>query len=183
MSVSGNEKRKVKKMQPNKRERLLTDEDINAIVTAVKSELSEMQKKARAMKRQETLYNTRLLMESYIELTKFVKNAISEESESHDKVLSIFRGENARLKSVQEAKMQTGMMLENIDRAITELEAEHREKGTVYKFEAFKKHYIYGFTFEQIAESLDCSKNSPERWSRSIMKQMAVKLFGVNGLM
>lgn len=121
-------------------------------------------------------------MESYIELTKFVENAISEESESRDKALSIFRGENARLKSVQEAKMQTGMMLENIDRAITELEAEHREKGTVYKFEAFKKHYIDGLTYEQIAEVLNCSKNSPSRWTKELLRQMAVKLFGINGL-
>lgn len=85
-------------------------------------------------------------------------------------------------KSVKEAKMVTAMMIINIDRALTELETESRKEGTLYKYEAFRMHYIDGLTFEEIADQLDCGKNSPSNWCKAILKKMSVKLFGINGI-
>mgnify|MGYP000151286643 FL=1 len=78
--------------------------------------------------------------------------------------------------------MVTAMMIINIDRALTELETESRKEGTLYKYEAFRMHYIDGLTFEEIADQLDCGKNSPSNWCKAILKKMSVKLFGINGI-
>lgn len=62
--------------------------------------------------------------------------------------------------------MVTAMMIINIDRALTELEAESRKEGALYKYEAFKMHYIDGFTFEEIADRLDCGKTALQTGAR-----------------
>ena len=113
---------------------------------------------------------------------KYINNAITEEEEVTENAYNAFRGENAKLKSVKESKMVTAMMIINIDRALTELEAESRREGTLYKYEAFRMHYIDGLTFEEIADQLDCGKNSPSNWCKAILKKMSVKLFGINGI-
>ena len=65
---------------------------------------------------------------------------------------------------------------------MTELETESRKEGTLYKYEAFRMHYIDGLTFEEIADQLDCGKNSPSNWCKAILKKMSVKLCGINGI-
>lgn len=153
-----------------------------AIRIAVRKAFAEVRIEEKRAERKKTLYNTRKLMESYIDLKKYINNAITEEEEVEESAYNAFRGENAKLKSVKESKMVTAMMIINIDRALTELEAENRKEGTLYKYEAFKKHYIDGMTFEEIADQLNCGKNSPSNWCKAILKKMSVKLFGINGI-
>ena len=153
-----------------------------AIRIAVRKAFAEVRIEEKRAERKKTLYNTRKLMESYIDLKKYINNAITEEEEVTENAYNAFRGENAKLKSVKESKMVTAMMIINIDRALTELEAENRKEGTLYKYEAFKMHYIDGMTFEEIADQLNCGKNSPSNWCKAILKKMSVKLFGINGI-
>ena len=155
---------------------------LKAVTAAVKKAVSEAIAEQKRKERQKALYNTRKLMESYIEMQDFIKNAISEESEVHNTALAVFGGENAKLESVRKSKMKTAMMIANIDRAMEELKREHGQKGTDYKFEAFRMHYVDGTAYEEIAELLNCGKNSPAAWTKLLLKQMSVKLFGVNGL-
>lgn len=152
-----------------------------AIRIAVRRAFAEVRIEEKRAEKKKTLYNTRRLMESYIDLKKYINNAITEE-EVTENAYNAFRGENAKLKSVKESKMVTAMMIINIDRALTELEAESRREGTLYKYEAFRMHYIDGLTFEEIADQLDCGKNSPSNWCKAILKKMSVKLFGINGI-
>ena len=160
-----------------------TQQDMaEAIRTAVRRAFTEVRVEEKRAEKKKTLYNTRKLMDSYIDLKKFINNAIAEEEEVTEAVYSALKGENARLKSVKEAKMTTAMMIINIDRALTELEAESRKEGTSYKYEAFRMHYIDGLTFEEIADRLDCGKNSPSNWCKTILRKMSVKLFGINGI-
>lgn len=159
-----------------------TQQDMTeAIRIAVRRAFAEVRIEEKRAEKKKTLYNTRRLMESYIDLKKYINNAITEE-EVAEAAYSVLKGENAKLKSVKEAKMVTAMMIINIDRALTELEAESRKEGTLYKFEAFRMHYIDGLTFEEIADRLNCGKNSPSNWSKAILKKMSVKLFGINGI-
>lgn len=153
-----------------------------AIRTAVRKAFTEVRIEEERAKRKRTLYNTRRLMESYIDLKKYINNVITEEKEVTETAYNALKGENARLKSVKESKMVTAMMIINIDRALVELEKESRKEGALYKFEAFRMHYIDGMTFEEIANQLKCGKNSPSNWSKSVLKKMSVKLFGINGI-
>lgn len=160
-----------------------TQQDMTeAIRIAVRKAFAEVKIEEKRAEKKKTLYNTRRLMESYIDLKKYINNAITEEEEVTEAAYSVLKGENAKLKSVKEAKMVTAMMIINIDRALTELETESRKEGTLYKYEAFRMHYIDGLTFEEIADQLDCGKNSPSNWCKAILKKMSVKLFGINGI-
>lgn len=155
---------------------------LKAVTAAVKKAVSEAMAEQKRQERQKTLYNTRKLMESYIEMQDFIKNAISEEAEVQDSAYSVFSGENAKLESIRKSKMKTAIMIANIDRAMEELRKEHGRNGTIYKYEAFRMHYVDGAAYDEIAETLDCGKNSPAAWTKLVLKQMSVKLFGINGI-
>lgn len=141
------------------------------------------EKRQRKMK---ILHNTRMLMESYIEMQKHIERAISESEEIHDDAISAFCGafgnEITHLDSIRRSRMKTALMLANIDRAMEELRKEQEESGTLYKYEAFRMHYVEGKTFEEIAETMNCGKNTPSRWSKEMIRRMSVKLFGVDGI-
>lgn len=139
-------------------------------------------KKQEEQKRTKLLYNTRILMESYREMKRFIETAISEEEELEENIYQILKGESSTLRSVRSAKMQTAMMIANIDRSLAELQQDYRERGALYKFDAFRMKYVEGRTFEQISEALGCGKNSPNAWCKAVMKQMSIKLFGVCGI-
>ena len=155
---------------------------LKTVTAAVKKAVSEAMAEQKRQERQKTLYNTRKLMESYIEMQDFIRHAISEATEVQNTAFSVFGGENAKLDSIRKSKMKTAMMIANIDRAMEELKREHDQKGTAYKYEAFRMHYVDGIAYEEIAESLDCGKNSPATWTKLLLKQMSVKLFGINGI-
>lgn len=108
-----------------------TQQDMTeAIRIAVRKAFAEVKIEEKRAEKKKTLYNTRRLMESYIDLKKYINNAITEEEEVTEAAYSVLKGENAKLKSVKEAKMVTAMMIINIDRALTELETESRKEGT-----------------------------------------------------
>lgn len=166
-------------MSENKR---VSPELMEAVRVAVRKAYAEVRAEDRKAERKKMLHNTRKLMESYRDLKAFVEKTITEEDEVKETVYEIFKGENARLNSSRRAKMTTAMMILNIDRALEEIAKEHERNGTSYKYEAFAMHYIDGLTYEEIASRLHCGKNSPAMWSKIILKQMSVKLFGINGL-
>ena len=63
-----------------------------------------------------------------------------------------------------------------------EVKEEYKKKGLLYKYEAFKMRYVDKRTLEDIAEKLNCGKNSPANWIKEINRKMAVKLYGVKAL-
>lgn len=136
----------------------------------------------RELRKRRILYNTRILMESYIEMRRHIENAISEAEEMKEEEFAQFRGENTHLESIRRSKTKTALMLANIDRAMEELRREQEENGTVYKYEAFRMHYVEGKTFEEVADIMNCGKNTPSRWSKELIRKMSVKLFGVDGI-
>lgn len=160
-----------------------TQQDVaEEIRIAVRRAFAEVRAEDKRAERKKTLYNTRRLMESYRDLKKYINSAITEEEEVTEAEYIGLKGESAKLRSVKESKMVTAMMIINIDRALAELETESKKEGTAYKYEAFRMHYIEGKTFEEVADQLDCGKNSPANWCKAILKKMSVKLFGINGI-
>lgn len=156
-----------------------TEEMIDA---AVKRAIAAMKAQTRQQERGKILYNTRILMESYREMRRHIETAISESAEMQDDEFQGLKTESAHLESVRRTKLRTALMISNIDRAVAELEKEQEEIGLSYKFNAFKWHYIDGLTFEEVAERLNCGKNSPARWSKDMMRRLSVKLFGIDGI-
>lgn len=156
-----------------------TEEIIDA---AVKRALAAEKAQIRQQERGKVLYNTRVLMESYREMRRHVEKAISEVEEMDIEEFQPLKTENTHLESVRRTKLRTALMIANIDRAMAEVETEQEEAGTSYKYEAFRAHYIDGKTFEEVADALNCGKNTPARWSKDIMRRMSVKLFGVDGI-
>lgn len=135
----------------------------------------------RQIRRKQILYNTRILMEQYIEMRRHCENAVSEVAELQEKEFGVYAGEIAHLESVRRSKMKTALMLANIDRAMGELRVEYENKEMRYKYDAFKMHYIDGISNEDIADRMNCGKNTPARWSKELIRKMSVKLFGVDG--
>lgn len=128
------------------------------------------------------LRDTKMLMKSYREMKRYVANTVAEESEITEPEYKQQQGGNATLKLTRETKIQTAMMLMNIDRALEELEAECREKRIEYKFNAFRMRYVEGKTMQEITEEIDCGKNSPDIWCKTMMRKMSVKLFGIKAI-
>lgn len=162
----------------DERKRDITEE----IRIAVRKAFAEIKIEEKRAEKKKAMHNTRKLMESYIELKKYISSAIAEEEEVTDIEYSALKGEHAELKSVKESKMITAMMIINIERALRELEVESKRKGILYKYEAFKMRYVDGKTFEEIADQLNCGKNSPYNWCKTILRKMSIKLFGMNGI-
>lgn len=138
----------------------------------------------RQIQRNQILHNTRILMEQYIEMRKHCENAVSESDDLDSVEFAIFKSdnENTYLESVRRSKLKTAMMLTNIDRAMDEIKEEYEKKGMLYKYEAFRMHYVDGMSYEEVAEVQNCGKNTPARWSKEIIRKMSVKLFGVEGV-
>ncbi|MBQ8558543.1 MAG: hypothetical protein IJ439_00950 [Tyzzerella sp.] len=152
------------------------------IEETVKRAIAEAVKDEKKQRRQQILYNTRILMESYIEMRKHIENAISEAEEMEDDAFQIFKSEDAHLESIRRSKLKTALMIANIDKAMQELDEEQKKIGTSYKYEAFKMHYIDGIPYEEISDRLNCGKNTPARWSKEMIRKMSVKLFGIDGI-
>lgn len=150
--------------------------------TFVKKVVQTALEAERQIRRQQVLHNTRMLMEEYIEMKRHIESAVSEEEELKEEQYDVFRGEGAHLGSVHRSKMKTAMMIANIDRAMEELRAEYETKEMIYKYDAFKMHYIDGVSYEEIADIQNCGKNTPSRWSKELIRKMSVKLFGIDGV-
>lgn len=128
------------------------------------------------------LYNTRILMEQYREMHRHVEAAMSEaEDMKATEYSALLADDTAHLDSIRRTRTRTALMLANIDRAMEELRKEYDDKGILYKWEAFRLHYIEGLAYEEVADSLNCGKNTPSRWGKELLKKMSVKLFGVDG--
>lgn len=137
----------------------------------------------RQIRRQQVLHNTRVLMESYIEMKKHIENAVSEVEQLEKEEYTTFKKDGStHLESVRRSKMKTALMIANIDRAMEDLRKEYDTKGMNYKYETFYMHYIKGVPYEDIAEIQNCGKNTPSRWSKELIRKMSVKLFGIDGI-
>lgn len=145
----------------------------------------EMKRGKEETEKEKAWNDTRQLMESYSELKRYIENAITEETEIDPdkyKRYGKLKGENAELKSIKESKAQTAIMIINIERAMKEVKEEYAKKGLLYKYQAFEMRYVEQKTLEDIAEKLNCGKNSPANWIKEINRKMAVKLYGVKAL-
>lgn len=86
------------------------------------------------------------------------------------------------LESLRCSRGSTVDVIEKIDLALKAAQVAANAGGYSYKVEAFTRRYIRGETYEDIADAMNCGKNSPARWCKEIMEEMAIRLFGVDGI-
>ena len=119
------------------------------------------------------LHNTTILMENY----KILKDYAAAEAPG-----APARPGNAYLESITSSKIRTSFMVAALDQALAEVQEDCSTACQSYKWEAFAAHYIAGKSYEDIAAEQNSGKNSPARWCKEIMRRLAVRLFGVDGL-
>lgn len=116
------------------------------------------------------------LMENYTLLHEYAKKGTPGDQETHA------CDPGAILGVLRRSREDTAVVVAEIDEALAAVRVAALAGGYYYKVEAFERHYIQGQTYEHIADAMNSGRNSPARWCKEIMRQMAVRLFGVNGI-
>lgn len=116
------------------------------------------------------------LLENYQMLREYAKKGTPATEETHAGDLG------AILDALRRSREDTATVIGEIDQALAAVRVSAIAGGYSYKVDAFERRYIKGQTYEQIAEDMNSGRNSPRRWCDEIMRQMAVRLFGVNGI-
>lgn len=88
----------------------------------------------------------------------------------------------AILGTLRRSREDTAEVIKEVNEAMTAIREAAAAGGYAYKVDAFERHYIQGQTYEQIADAMNSGRNSPARWCKEIMRALAVRLFGVNGI-
>lgn len=88
----------------------------------------------------------------------------------------------AILDTMHRSRRETQAVVQEIGDALAKIRAAAEIGRYAYKVDAFERHYLRGQTYEQIAADMNAGRNSPGRWCNEIMQQLAVHLFGVNGI-
>ena len=116
------------------------------------------------------------LLENYQLLREYAKKGVPTAEETHAGDLGTI------LDALRRSREDTATVIGEIDQALVEVRVAAIAGGYSYKVDAFERRYIKGQTYEQIADAMNSGRNSPRRWCDEIMRQMAVRLFGVNGI-
>lgn len=124
----------------------------------------------------EGLTMTTRLMENYQLLREYTQKGTQAVTESRT------CDPGAILRTLRRSRKDTTEVIEEVNAAMEAIREAAKAGGYAYKVEAFERHYIQGQTYEQIAEEMNSGRNSPARWCKEIMRALAVRLFGVNGI-
>ncbi len=149
-----------------------TDLD-EVIAETAKRAVIEYEQRHKARTVEAMAHNTAILMENYTILKEYAQKKSPGTAEQWG---------DRFLESITSSKVRTSIMVAAIDDAMGEAAADFEQKGQGYKWEAFKARYIEGVSYEEIAERMNCGKNSPARWCKEAVQKVAVYLFGVDGL-
>lgn len=157
------------------------DQTINK---AVKEAIREYDKEKRMSQRDKRLHNTRLLMKNYNRLKEHVENVNDDIEKANEKIKLDFdsKDDEIWITSIIRTKLRTMKMMAYIDSALKILENKFNQDCEDYKYKAFKFHYMGNKTNEEIQEILGCGKNSPKKWSDSVMEELSLLLWGIEAL-
>lgn len=148
--------------------------DLTAIIEAtVRRTVTECEQRQRVRAIEAMTRNTTTLVENYTTLTAYASTKTPGTTAQWG---------DAFLESIASSKARTSIMVAELDLAMDQVATEYRAAGQSYKWDAFRARYMAGESYEAIADRLNAGKNSPARWCKEIMQQVAIRLFGVDGL-
>lgn len=125
---------------------------------------------------------TKIYLENYREMERYINEAISEGSQVDDIEKYNISAENAFLRSIRECKAETVILHEHISKALESLKKDAETAGEGYKYDAFSAVYLHGKTYEDVARENGCGKNTPQKWCKYMTGKLSIKLFGAKAL-
>lgn len=123
-----------------------------------------------------------LYLENYREMERYINDAVSEVSQIPDVGRYNISAERAFLQSIRECRAETVILFEHLKKALTSLKEDAEAAGEEYKYKAFYMYYIEKKSYESIARELECGKNSPKKWCRTMVVRFSIKLFGAKAI-
>lgn len=167
-------------------EEINTVEEINideVIKKATKEAIREYTKELRKEQKNKTFHNTRLLMKNYNNLKEHMEKGIDSlkfalDNGDYDELTE----DEVYILSIKQSKARTLIMVAHIDIALEALKEKQYRMSCHEKYKAFKKYFIENETYEDIAAELNGSVITVRRWINEMVKQLAVLIFGVDGL-
>lgn len=131
---------------------------------------------------QTVIEKTYMYLENYHKMERYINDAVSEAAQVVDMDGYNISAEKAFLQSIRECKAETVILFEHLKKALKSLKEDAGAAGELYKYEALEMMYIKGQTYEDIAKEYGCGKNSPKRWCKGMVQELAVKLFGARAI-
>ena len=123
-----------------------------------------------------------MYLENYNKMEQYISEAVSEVSQVANAEIYNISAEKAFLQSIRECKAETVILFEHMKKALESLKEDSEAAGERYKYDALEMIYIKGMTYEDVAREYRCGKNSPKRWCKSMVQNLAVKLFGARAI-
>ena len=133
-------------------------------------------------KEQTVIEQTYMYLENYNKMEQYISGAVSEVSQVANAEIYNISAEKAFLQSIRECKAETVILFEHMKKALESLKEDSEAAGERYKYDALEMIYIKGMTYEDVAREYRCGKNSPKRWCKSMVQNLAVKLFGARAI-
>lgn len=133
-------------------------------------------------KEQNVIDKTLIYLENYHEMERYIREAVSETSQIADMSKYNISAENAFLQTVRECRAETIILFEHLNKSLESLKADAQAAGEGYKYEALEDVYIHGMSYADISIKMNCGKNSPKRWCRTMIQRLSVKLFGIKAI-
>ena len=128
------------------------------------------------------IQKTQVYLESYREIERYIKDAISEVSQIDDVSRYNISAEKAFLQSIRECKAETVILFEHMKKALASLKEDAEAAGEGYKYDALEAVYIKGKTYEDIVRETGCGRNSPKKWCKVMIQRLSIKLFGAKAI-
>lgn len=139
-----------------------------AIEKAIKAERIEAKEKERRK-----AYNlTFRYLKQYNDMVKSIGNETGDTGDTGDEFL----------KTMEQGKKQTAIVVANMKRCLEELKQEQEEKGQKSKYDVLEMYFFEKMTYGQIVEKIPMGDSTPRRWVSEMVNILAVKLFGVTAI-
>nr|DAP51855.1 MAG TPA: ECF sigma factor [Caudoviricetes sp.] len=152
--------------------------------TAAVEAVREYSKSQKKNKRAKVFQNAKKLMENYNRICESVEKGVAELSDMDNAdELEEFTSEDIFINSIINSKLRSIVMIGHIDKCLTLLEEEQRQKGTPEKYTAFKLFYLDEVAQEDIARELSCADRTVRRWITELTGLLSIYLFGADAIM
>ena len=157
----------------------------------VKEALKEFKVEEIEKGRKRALHNTKLLLRNYNSLKSHVEKSIcslsdieKERLEELEEIKLVYyeEGDEVYLSSIRRSRVRTLLMISHVEKALEELKEKTLRDNTYEHYRALEMYYIEEKSYEKIQDELMCSKNTPLRWINSMVKELSVLLFGLDGI-
>ena len=171
-------------------------EIIKEIMPDLRKQLKqEVIKEIKRDRQKKVYHNTYILMSHYNKFKQHIKKVkITDEIEDLDKfmdgikeddfvedyIIEINAADEKFIKSILKSKIRTATMIAFIDEALNIIKSEYEAKGKYDHYRAFELFFIEEKTNKEIQEELFCGINTPRKWSKEILKELSLLLWGID---